>query len=62
MKTAEITNYNTCTVNTKNIRTSSRTQMISLEEIRRVEFHSKGFLSRLIGLLFPNISRGGIVT
>jgi hypothetical protein len=62
MKAAEITNYNTCIVKTKNIRTSSRIQMISLEEIRRVEFHSKVFLNRLNGLLFLNTSNGESTT
>ena len=56
MKAAEITNYSTCIVNTKNVMTSSRIQMISPEEIRRVERHSKGFLSRLRSLLFLNTS------
>jgi hypothetical protein len=37
IKAAEIINHNTGTVSTKNIRTSSRIQKISPEEIRRVD-------------------------
>jgi dGTP triphosphohydrolase len=51
-----LTNYNTCTDKTKNIRTSSMIQMISHKEIQRVEFHSDRILSRLISLLFLNTS------
>jgi hypothetical protein len=61
MKPAEITNCSTCRINTKNFITNGRIQMISPEEIQRVECHSKGFFFLLLKLLFLNLSNGDSV-